>query len=516
MNRWIYLLVALLLPSLSSLRAEGEEKLLRWGGDAQGGAPYVFQDPEDPTILKGFEVDLIEAIAKRMGRKPVFVQNEWSGLIPGLDRGDYDIALSGQEITPEHEENFIFTKPYYITGAQLVVGRSNTVIEDLKDCGGKKIGSLKESEATRILRAAGNIEVVSYEDEVNAFNDTVLGRMDGAMVDQPVAVFYGLINPGLKSVGKLAGRIEYGMAANQKQQALVEEINRALDEVIASGEFRTIFERWNLWNALLAEHIGATDVASQSAPTEFDAWCELQKRSLTWVDKMNRYISFIPILLNGAWTTLWLSVISMSLAVALGLVLAVVRIYAPKPISLLAMIYIEVVRGTPLLIQLFLIFYGLPLLGLNLTPPLAAFIGLGLNYAAYEAENYRAGLMSVSKGQLEAALSLGMTRGQGLRHVVVPQAVRLVIPPVTNDFISLLKDSSLVSVITMVELTKIYSQLAQTYFDYLGIGLMTAVVYLLLGLPFVRLASWFESHLHVDARGNGQRPGMMPAPAASK
>src|SRR3989475_12649749 len=162
--------------------------------------------------------------------------------------------------------------------------------------------------------------------------------------------------------------------------------------------------------------------------------------------------------------------------------------------------YIEVVRGTPLLIQLYLIFYGLPNIGIRLTPFFAAVFGLGLNYAAYEAENYRAGIQAIPRGQMEAALSLGMTRAQALRHVIVPQAMRLVIPPVTNDFIALFKDSSIVSVITMVELTKVYGQLASTYYDYIGVGILTAAIYFLLGLPFVRLARWAEARLATDKR----------------
>ena len=157
--------------------------------------------------------------------------------------------------------------------------------------------------------------------------------------------------------------------------------------------------------------------------------------------------------------------------------------------------FIEVIRGTPLLIQLFIIFYGLPSLGIKFSPLWAAVIGLGINYAAYEAENYRAGIQSIPRGQLDAALALGLTRIQTIRKIVLPQAVRLVIPPVTNDFIALLKDSSLVSVITMVELTKMYGQLAATNYDYIGIGLLTAAIYFLLGLPIARLSRLLETRL---------------------
>jgi polar amino acid transport system substrate-binding protein len=210
---------------------------------------------------------------------------------------------------------------------------------------------------------------------------------------------------------------------------------------------------------------------------------------------MLQYAGYLPLLAKGALVTLELSIMAMLLAVFAGLNIALARLYAPRFLRSLAIAYIELIRGTPLLIQLFLIFYGLPHIGIRLSPMIAAVLGLALNYSAYEAENYRAGIQSIPKTQMEAALALGMTQLQALRYVIIPQAVRLVIPPVTNDFIALLKDSSLVSVITMVELTKAYSQLASIHYDYLGIGLLAAVgMYFLVGLPFVRLARMAERY----------------------
>src|SRR5207237_7685187 len=160
--------------------------------------------------------------------------------------------------------------------------------------------------------------------------------------------------------------------------------------------------------------------------------------------------------------------------------MAVLRVFAPRAIAWPVIAFIEVVRGTPLLIQLFIIFYGLPSIGIRFSPLAAAVVGLGINYAAYEAENYRAGIQSIPRGQLDAALALGLSRLQTIRKIILPQAVRLVIPPVTNDFIALLKDSSLVSVITMVELTKMYCQLAATYYHYIVLGVFTVAIYFLL------------------------------------
>jgi polar amino acid transport system substrate-binding protein len=230
-------------------------------------------------------------------------------------------------------------------------------------------------------------------------------------------------------------------------------------------------------------------------------------RPKTWWEQFRQYLGYIPLLACGVVITLELSILSMALAVILGLMLALIRLYAPAPFSTLSTIYIEAIRGTPLLIQLLFIYFGLSKIGLSLTPFVAAVAGLSFNYAAYEAENYRAGIISIPRSQMEAALALGMTRWQALRHVIIPQAMRLVIPPVTNDFISLIKDSSLVSVITMVELTREYGRLASIHFDYLGIGLLTAAMYFLIGLPFVRLARFAESYFAFDKRmpGKGQK-----------
>jgi polar amino acid transport system substrate-binding protein len=185
----------------------------------------------------------------------------------------------------------------------------------------------------------------------------------------------------------------------------------------------------------------------------------------------------------------------MAVAIVIGFLLAVCRVFGPLPARWFATAYIEMMRGTPLLIQLLFIFYGLPNIGLRLSPFVASVLGLGLNYAASEAENYRAGLLAVPAGQWQAAYALGLTHTKALRLVIVPQAIRLILPPLTNDFISLLKDSSLVSALTMVELTGAYHRLATETFDYFGTGLLVAFLYLLLGLPFVRLARTMEERL---------------------
>lgn len=487
--------LVLLAPTLGASPASSEP--LRWGADSEGGAPFVFPDPKDPRTIIGFEVDLAEALGREFGRAPVFVQNQWDGLIPGLLRGNYDLAMNGLEITPDREQVIRFSIPYYATSEQLSVRKDESSIHGLADLKGRTAGTLKFSLAQRILDGAGGIEVRSYEGQINAYEDLANGRLDAVLMDWPIAMYYSRPNAGLKFTGPPIGHLEYGVGVHPDNAKLLQEVNEALLKLIRSGELRRIYDKWSLWNqetdALFSKLI--------QSPGALQQFTEALSQERPWRERARQYVGYLPLLLGrGATMTLVISVTGMALAVTLGLFLALTYLYGPRPIAWASRAYIELVRGTPLLIQLYLIFYGLPNIGIRLTPFIAAVTGLGLNYAAYEAENYRAGIQAIPRGQSEAALSLGMTQSQALRHVIVPQALRLVIPPVTNDFIALFKDSSIVSVITMVELTKVYGQLASTYYDYIGVGLLTAAIYFLLGLPFVRLARWAEARMAVDRR----------------
>ncbi len=489
------LLLLLMLLSISAVTAQE----LRWGGDSEGGAPYVFQDPKNPAEIIGFEVELANALARQLHRRAVFVQNQWDGLIPGLQRGNYDLALNGLEITEDRKQELSFSLPYYVTSLQLSVRAGDNSINGLADLKGKTAGTLKYSLAQRVLERADGINIRTYNGLINAYEDLAAGRLEAVLNDYPIAIYYSRPNPKLKFAGPPLERVLYGIGIRKDDAALLTQINAALLALMKSGELRHIYEKWGIWNRETDELFQQlTADAPGQGLADFTNSVTKQR---TWRDRLRQYLSYIPILVfQGAPMTLLISLLGMSVAIALGLVLALLNLYGARPLAWAARAWIEIFRGTPLLIQLYLIYYGLPNIGIRLSPLLAAVIGLGFNYAAYEAENYRAGIQSIPRGQMEAALSLGLTKAQALRYVIVPQAMRLVIPPVTNDFIALFKDSSIVSVITMVELTKVYGQLASTYYDYIGVGILTAAIYFLLGLPFVRLARWAEARLATDTR----------------
>lgn len=488
----IFLLSCLLLTQ----SAFAQKPKLRWGADVESGAPFSYKSPEDMDKVIGFEAEIVEALATELGMEVEFVQNSWDGLIEGLIRGDYDVVINGVEITSDRAQVVHFSQPYYYTSEALAVRKSTTDISTLHDLKGRRVGTLDSSLAQKILNAQTfPITTIGYDEEVHSYGDLALGRIDAVLLDEPIALYYAKPNVDLKLVGEPIGYLEYGVVTRFGNPEFDGKIRAALDKMIKDGTLRRILERWNLWNGMTAKAWGMS-LEPQTKAVAYEKYLETAYGKRTFKEKLSNYLSFIPMLAKGAVMTLELSILSMVLAILLGLATALSRLYGPGPLKWLAVSYVEVFRGTPLLIQLYLIFYGLPHVGINLDPFVAAVLGLGLNYGACEAENYRAGILSIPKTQMDASQALGMNWYQSLRHIILPQAIRVVIPPVTNDFIALLKDSSLVSVISMVELTTIYGQLASTHFDYLGLGILTACVYFVIGLPFVRLSRYFENQLH--------------------
>jgi polar amino acid transport system substrate-binding protein len=251
---------------------------------------------------------------------------------------------------------------------------------------------------------------------------------------------------------------------------------------MGDGRLERIFRKWNVWN----EDQPALYARVKLNPVEYSR-SEANREYSTGMN-FGRYI---PALLRAAAVTLVLSCGAMVLAVLLGSLIAIGRVYGPPVVRGALLTYVEVMRGTPLLLQLFVIYYGLASIVL-LPAFVAALIGLALNYAAYESEIYRGALESVPRGQLEAARVLGLREWQTLRLVRAPQAFRLALAPMTNDFVALLKDSSLVSVLTVMELTKQTQIFATNLGSWVVPGALCAALYLAMSLPLAHLARRLE------------------------
>jgi len=465
---------------------------LRWAADAEGGAPYIFKDPRNPGRNIGFEVDLAEALQQELGRKIEFQQYNFKSLVSGLQRGDFDFAMNGLEVTPDRLKVVRFSRPYYVYKLQLVARADETRFKSLAECRaiGGRVGTLADTAAERLLDQMG-IRKSVYDGQVEPYKDLEVGRLDAVLLDVPIAVYYAQPNPALRFVGEPVGEGSYAIALRKDNEALAARIDAALARLMADGRLRRIYEKWRIWNEDQAK--------LQSGEVVGDV---LRESGRQWT--FGRYF---PLLAASAGVTVLITVVSMLLAIVLGLPVALARLYGPAPLRWLAVGYVEFFRGIPVLLLLYFLYYGLPViaahyhlwLSLKLDPLQAAILGLGLNYAAYEAEIYRAGIRSIPLGQWEAAASLGMSPVLTFRRIIVPQAVRFILPPMTNDLVALFKDTSIVSVIAVVELAKQYQILTSSSLKYLEIGLATAFLYLVMSVPLGYLSRYLE---HVWGKGS--------------
>ncbi len=218
------------------------EGTLRWGGDSEGGFPYMFPNPQNHEELIGFEVDIVDEIAKFLGKEPVYINNAWDNLIPGLSRNLYDISINGLEVTPEHEEAVDFSIPYYRTFLQLAVRTETEGIETLGDLKGKVVGTLKESYAQMVLEEVGDLDIRTYIVEANTYEDLANGRLDAALFDAPIALYSAGFNPKIKFVGEPIGEITYAIALPKGQRELLADINRAIVHLRDNGKLREIYD----------------------------------------------------------------------------------------------------------------------------------------------------------------------------------------------------------------------------------------------------------------------------------
>ncbi|HTM77202.1 MAG TPA: amino acid ABC transporter permease [Devosia sp.] len=205
--------------------------------------------------------------------------------------------------------------------------------------------------------------------------------------------------------------------------------------------------------------------------------------------------SFIPLLRAGILFTVPLTLLSFALGLGVGFVAALTRLFAPGPLVAIVKFYVWVIRGTPLLVQLFLIFYGLPSVGIVLDAFPAALIGFTLNVGAYTSEIIRAVIVAVPKGQWEAAFSIGMTWPQAMRRTILPQASRIAVPPLSNTFISLIKDTSLAAAVTLPELFQAGQRIVATSYEPLIIYIEVALIYLAMSSVLSNLQVRLEKRL---------------------
>jgi polar amino acid transport system substrate-binding protein len=475
-----------------ALATQQAQPPLVWGGDAEGGAPFVEADPANPSRVRGFDVDVAARIAHGLGRGSArFVQVQWSNIDQSVERGDFTLGLSGVEDTPARRARHAVTIPYFEFREVLAVRPGDASrIRGLGDLRGRRVATLGATIAYELLLAARDsfgIVPISYDDDVHPYSDLVTGRVDAVLLDHIIAqrALHRHGNTGFAILAQPVATGRYVGVLAQHDSLVRDSIDAVLREAMRDGSLEQILRRWNVWDdsqSIFFDRVLRTQDTSRPASAGSPA----------------QTLAYLPSLARAAAVTLLLSLLSMTLAVVVGLALASGRLYGSTPIKMLTTGYIELIRGTPLLLQLFVIYYGLAGM-IRLPAFLAAVLAVGLNYAAYEAEIYRGALEAVSRTQLEAARTLGFSEPQVLRLIRGPQALRFALAPMTNDFVALLKDSSLVSVITVVELTKQTAIYATNVGSWVIPGALCAAVYLAMSLPLSRFARRLEQRWKASA-----------------
>jgi polar amino acid transport system substrate-binding protein len=479
-----------LLILLFAIAAQAQTPILHWGGDAEGGAPFVEADPNDPSNLRGFDVEVAGEIAKGLGRKPEFVQVSFSDIDQSVQRGDFEIGMSGVEDTPARRRMLAATIPYFEFHEVLTVrAEDRGKFPTPASLRGRRVGTLGGTIAYEKLLEAqktDGIICISYDDDVHPYADLRAGRLDAVLLDNIIAARSMRRVPGLFTEPQPVATSHYIGVLATNNTALRDRIDDILRARMRDGTLERIYRKWKIWDDYQPAFFAKT-LANAKVPAE-----AAKKEAGGPSPDLGIVLKYIPALLRASLITIVLSCAAMTLAVLVGVFIASGRVYGNAPVRGLLTIYVEIVRGTPVLLQLFVLYYGLSSV-IRLPAFLAALLGLGLNYAAYESEIYRGALEAVPRGQLEAARTLGLTESQVLRLVRGPQAFRIALAPMTNDFVALLKDSSLVSVITVIELTKQTSIFAANIGSWVIPGILCAALYLVLSLPLSRLAGRLEN-----------------------
>jgi polar amino acid transport system substrate-binding protein len=479
------------VSALIVVSAAEPPRVLRWAGDPEGGAPFVEADPSHPNRVVGFDVEVAALLAAGVGRTPEFLNVTFRSIDQSIVRGDAEIGLSGIEDTPAHRATMAVTIPYYEFREVLSVrGADAARYQSLADLRGKTVGTLGDTIAYEILLRAERehgVRVVSYDDDVHPYSDLVIGRVDAVLLDNVLAERRHRTIPGFTIQPQTVAIGHYVGVLSPRNVPLRDSFNEILLGAMRDGRLERILRTWSVWNEdqpKLHERL----LAGVPVPAIVGLDTSASVATVSQWEAVRRYL---PSLLQASVVTIVLSCLSMALAVTLGVLIATGRVYAGPIARAILTAYVELVRGTPILLQLFVLYYGLAS-AIRLPAFVAALLGLALNYAAYESEIYRSALEAIPTGQLEAARTLGLSERQVLTLVRAPQAFRLALAPMTNDFVALLKDSSLVSVLTVLELTKQTQIFATNLGSWVIPGTVCAGLYLAMSLPLATLARRLE------------------------
>jgi His/Glu/Gln/Arg/opine family amino acid ABC transporter permease subunit len=431
-------------------------------------APYSFHDPSQGGQLAGYDVDVAKAVADKLGVRVEFVETSWDSIFAALEADRFDIVANEVTISDERKAKYDLSTPYSIAQGVIVTRSDDNSIHSLADLKGKRAAESPTSNWAQTAREAGaQIESVDgFTQAISVLND---GRVDVVINDSITVLAYQAQHPEAKI--KVAATIdehpEQAFAA-RKDSGLLPELNKALDELRADGTLTKISDKY-------------LDVDLSKGPPK-SAW-QLIGENL-W-----------PLAKAALLVTIPLTIISFAIGLVIALVVALGRLSSNAVIAGLARFYISIIRGTPLLVQLFIVFFALPQIGVRIDPFPAAVIAFSLNVGGYAAEIIRSAIQSIPKGQWEAAETIGLNYVGALRRIILPQATRVAVPPLSNTLISLVKDTSLASTILVTELFRTAQNVAAPTFEFFALYGTAALYYWIICLVLSFAQNRYERRL---------------------
>ncbi|HDA7387073.1 TPA: ABC transporter permease subunit [Staphylococcus aureus] len=433
-------------------------------------APMEFEHTVNgKTEYAGVDIDLAKKIAKDNNLKLKIVNMSFDSLLGALKTGKIDIIISGMTSTPERKKQVDFSDSYMMTKNIMLVKKDKVnEYKDIKDFNNKKVGAQKGTEQEKIAQT--EIENASIT-SLSRLPDVILalksGKVEGAVVEKPVAEAYLKQNPklGISNVKFNEEEKDTVIAVPKDSPKLLSQVNKTIKEVKDKG----LIDKY-MTNAANAMNDDSGFIS--------------------------KYGSFF---LKGIKITILISLIGVALGSILGAFVALMKLSKIKIISWIASIYIEILRGTPMLVQVFIVFFGITAaLGLDISALVCGTIALIINSSAYIAEIIRAGINAVDKGQMEAARSLGLNYRQTMKSVIMPQAIKNILPALGNEFVTLIKESSIVSTIGVGEIMFNAQVVQGISFDPFTPLLVAAALYFVLTFVLTRIMNMIEGRLNAS------------------
>lgn len=398
--------------------------------------PYEFRKTATGDEIIGFDVDIAKNIALQLGFELEIKDTDFSGIIPALQSGRADFAMAGMTPTEERRKNVDFSNIYYEAKNTIVAKKGSNFIKP-EDLTGKKVGVQLGSTQEKAAKNFKDVKLIALNKTGEIIQEVKANRIEAAILEDTIAKGFIDNNPDLE-FNTIPTKEEAGSAiAFPKGSKRVADFNRVLAQMKQNGEIESLVKKW-------FENNGTTEATSETSAATSKPKAGLAK-----------IVPSIPFILEGILETLKFTAISAVLGFLWGTILSLFKISTFKPLVWFATAYTSIFRGTPLLLQIALVYYATPqLTGFNIPPLLAGVITFTLNSGAYISETIRGGILAVDKGQREAALSLGVPYRPMMLDLILPQAIKNILPALVNESIALLKDSALVSTIGVTDLLR--------------------------------------------------------------